>query len=618
MELSQPRTQQPDHTASNPWPARLILLVLWAGMLGVGLLAGFGIWARAAYQDLILPGVFANSIPLGGLTQDEAATVLSNAYASATELQITLRDGGQTWTLSAQDLGITVDAEAAAELAMQAGRADGLIASLTSQLMTHLNGQVIRPQVIYDQAQTVASLQAIAMEINREGQAGGLEIRGLDVIATPTHSARILDIPATLARIDYAIENGFNSDVPLVIAETPASIDNLEQAAEGARLALSAPLVLSTQDQEGNLLGPWEISREQIASLLDVRLVPTDSGSFRYEIAAEFAPFSTYLDTLAPGLIASPKNGRFHFNETSRQIDSIQPAISGRVLDVNATIAALNQAVFSTERNIPLRFSFIQPTYHNNITAAELGITERIAEATTYFAGSSANRRINIAVSVSKMDGVIIPPGAEFSFNSLLGDLDYEHGFVDAPLIVADRTVAGIGGGVCQVSTTIFRAAFSGGFTIIERNSHGYRVGYYEQNGQAPGLDAAIWTPDRDFRFQNDTPYHLLIEASIYPANDSLQFRFYSTNTGRIVEIEAPRVAGILPPQPARYIVNNNLRPGEIIQVEPSAEGADVNVTRTVTAADGTLIRKDNIFTHYLPWGAMFEVAPGDQRLANP
>jgi vancomycin resistance protein YoaR len=261
-------------------------------------------------------------------------------------------------------------------------------------------------------------------------------------------------------------------------------------------------------------------------------------------------------------------------------------------------------------------YDYTPARYHDGVTAAELGITELIGEATTYYRGSQSNRRTNIAVSVSRFDGVIIGPGEEFSFNTLLGEISPEAGFLEDNLIFGGRTILGIGGGVCQVSTTAFRAAFYAGYTIIERNSHGYRVGYYEQNGQPPGLDAAIWQPERDFRFQNDTPYHLLIEVDIYPANDALQFRMYSTPTGRTVEVETPRVSNLVPPVPDRFEVNNDLRPGEILQVDYSAQGADVNVTRTITYPDGT-VKKDNIFTHYLPWGAIYQVAPGDARLSS-
>src|SRR5690606_14472325 len=181
----------------------------------------------------------------------------------------------------------------------------------------------------------------------------------------------------------------------------------------------------------------------------------------------------------------------------------------------------------------------------------------------------------------SRFDGIIIGPGEVFSFNRYVGDISPEEGYVSSSVIVGGRTVSGVGGGVCQVSTTACPAAFYAGFPILERYAHGYRVGYYE-TGEGVGMDAAIYPPDLDFRFQNDTDYHLLIEASIIPQQNMVQFRFYSTNPGRQVVKEGPVIRDVLPPAPTRYEVNNDLAPGQSLQVDWAAEGAYVEVRRII------------------------------------
>lgn len=618
MQQAAPRTQQSNLAPLNPWPVRVLLLALWAGALLVVALIAFVIAATGMYADTILPGVSAMGIPLGGLTETEAADLLRQRLSFGQNTTFTFRDGERSWQFTAAQLGLSLDADAAAREAMDAGRGEGLVGGVISQALTWLNGKVITPALTYDQAGAVGVLNQIAGEVNQAGAAGGLRIDGTSVVATTATSARTLDITASLRALETVLTamNG-GAEIPLVFNEAPASIVDLDASAERARAALSGPITLVSDDGLGNLLGPWTIDVGQIGSLLDVALISQGDNTFRYSVMLDLEPFRSYLETLAPGLISSPVDGRFHFNETTRQLEIIQPAVGGRRLDIDATLTELERVSFATgdQRVARMQFTYIQPTYHNTITAAELGITEKVAEATTTFTGSTTNRRINIALATSKMDGIIVGPGEEFSFNRYLGELEAEEGWVEAAVIFADRTGTGLGGGVCQVSTTIFRAAFTGGYTIIERNAHGYRVGFYEQGGFPPGLDAAIFTPERDFRFQNDTPYHLLIQADIYPATNQLVFRFYSTNTGRIVEIEPPRIASRVPPETTRYEVNNELQPGQTLQVDYAAEGADVNVTRTVKAPDGTLIRRDNIFTHYLPWGAIYQVAPGDARL---
>ena len=198
--------------------------------------------------------------------------------------------------------------------------------------------------------------------------------------------------------------------------------------------------------------------------------------------------------------------------------------------------------------------------------------------------------------------------------NSILGDISTETGFVQGKIILGGRTVDGVGGGVCQVSTTVFRAALLAGFPIIERHSHGYRVGFYELNSP-PGFDAAIYQPTADFRFQNDTPYHLLIETSIYPGSDTLEFRFYSSNPGRKVIIDPPTIKDIVPALPTVYESNPELQIGQSLQVDWSAEGAYVTFDRVITDLNGNEIRREPFVTQYQPWAAVIQVAPGDPRL---
>src|SRR5690606_32054232 len=176
---------------------------------------------------------------------------------------------------------------------------------------------------------------------------------------------------------------------------------------------------------------------EQIAALIDVQLVEQADATYRYEVSLDLEPFRAYLESLAPGLVSSPVDGRFHFNEGTRSLDIIQPSISGRRLNIDATLAEMERVAFLTgdQRTARMQFDYIQPAYHNTVSAADLGITEMVAEATTTFAGSSHNRRINIALATAKMDGVIIGPGEEFSFNKYLGELEAEEGWVEAAVI---------------------------------------------------------------------------------------------------------------------------------------------------------------------------------------
>lgn len=619
-----PRTQSP-YDQSAPWLAWMAGLGVTGIALGLAALVALLMVFRTSYADRILPGMSVNSVALGGMTYDEALAAVESGFTYDEAAVFTFRDPTNAapdapfWQMTAGELGVRFDAKSAVDAAFARGRTGNALDDTVAGALIWLNGESIPANITYNQNIALAHLLKIAAELERPGMDGALVVNGTNVMAVAGQSGRVVDVAATLAALNDAITRlNTGGEIPLVIAQHTPNITGVELAEARARAALSGPLQLVADDNNGGTLGPWTITQEQIAALLSVALVDNGDGTQRYEVGIDLSAFEGYLNTLAPGLVTQPIDGRFHFNETTRQLEVIKPSVGGRSLDVARTLQALEDKVFSTtDRTAHMVFNYDQARYHNNISAQELGITEMVVEATTTFTGSPAERRTNIAVGTALYDGIIIGPGEEFSFNYWLGDLSEEAGFTEGNVIFGDRTVKGIGGGICQVSTTIFRASFFGGYTIIERNAHGYRVGYYEQNGFPPGLDAAIWTPERDFRFQNDTPHHLLIEASVYPGSDVLQVRFYSTSVGRQVEIETPRVANVIAAKPTLYEANPDLQAGQVLQVDYSAEGADVNVTRIIRDAAGNEIKKDNVYTHYLPWGAIYQVAPGDSRLGQ-
>jgi vancomycin resistance protein YoaR len=231
---------------------------------------------------------------------------------------------------------------------------------------------------------------------------------------------------------------------------------------------------------------------------------------------------------------------------------------------------------------------------------------ELVSEGTTNFAGSSRERVQNIVAAANRFRNVVVPPGAEFSFNEHVGEINAESGFVDSYIIWGDRTAVGIGGGVCQVSTTAFRAAFYGGFPITERWAHGYVVSWYGE----PGLDATIFTPWVDLRFRNDTGKFLLIKASVDTARSSIAFRFYGTKPARTVEMDKPEISNTRAPEGPIYQEDLTLAAGVLKQVEWARNGMDVVITRRVRTADGQ-VREDVFRSEYQPWRSLFLVGPG-------
>jgi vancomycin resistance protein YoaR len=259
----------------------------------------------------------------------------------------------------------------------------------------------------------------------------------------------------------------------------------------------------------------------------------------------------------------------------------------------------------AADRAVPLTFQHVRPRLTREDLPA-LGITARIGQGRTSFAGSPAGRVTNITVAASKFDGLLVEPGETFSFNDYLGDVSAAEGYEEAYIIFGDRTTVGLGGGVCQVSTTAFRAAFWAGLPITERWAHGYRVSWYEP---PVGLDATIYSPSVDLKFVNDTQHWILIQTYVDHQDGTLTFDFFGTTTGRMVEMDGPHTGEPIPHGEPIYRVDPTLPSDTVKQIEWAKEGLDVRIERIVYQ-DGVEVRRDTFTSRYGPWQAVFLVGP--------
>lgn len=237
--------------------------------------------------------------------------------------------------------------------------------------------------------------------------------------------------------------------------------------------------------------------------------------------------------------------------------------------------------------------------------ANNLGIEELIGTGTSNYSHSIASRIHNVLLAASKFNGIIVQKGEEFSFNKIIGDISLNTGYQSAYVIQNGRTVLGDGGGVCQVSTTIFRAALNTGLPITARSAHAYRVSYYE-NGSEPGFDATIFSPSVDLKFRNDTSGPILIQTEIDQANKILTFNFYGKKDGRIVEISSSKIWDVVPPPEPLYEDDPSLPSGQVKQIDYAAWGSKANFTYKVTSADGKILEDRNFYSAYRPWRAIF------------
>jgi len=539
-----------------------------AAALGLGIAVLLAAAAFLGFQLFhsthIYPGVSVGGVDLGGMTQAQAAAALSTQLNYIDEGRIVLTDQNNTWAASPEQLGLFLDPQTSVRQAYQIGRTGTLTQRLTDKLNGLRQGHEIAPSFIFDQRLAFHYLSTLASEyINRPVVEPRLSIEGTEVIIHPGQSGRQLDNNAALAAIGDLMETRENGLISLPVVEPDPVILDVEQQAELARGILSQPLTLSMPPGETGELGPWAFSPEELAAMLIFRRVDDHDSSY-YQVNLNYRMLNDYLVRLAPALQKEEQNTRFIFNDDTRQLDIIQPAVIGRTLDLQKSIEAIQQGAAALQHDIPLVFVYTKPPVTDEATGESLGITELVQAQTSYFYGSSGARIFNISLSSSKMHGVLIAPGQTFSTGHQLGEVSEKTGYKEGLIIFGDSTIEGVGGGVCQVSTTLFRTAFFAGFPITERHSHAYRVSYYEKDAgnnidtSLAGLDATVFVPVIDLKFTNNTPYWLLMETYVDEAARRLTWKFYSTKDGRSVEWQtlAPSIS-LKPPNHATRKTRN-------------------------------------------------------------
>ncbi len=565
------------------------------------------------HVDRIFTGVMIWGIELGTMTTGEAEQALTAAFPYPQQDAIVLVDAktNQEWAFSPAELGLSFDAAATVEQAYQIGRETGDVSPLREQFDTWYYGRQIAPVVIFDESKLDQAINAIAAEINRAPADAALDFDGTSVSYLPAQVGRSLDMADTRSRLIAPITNLSEVRLQLLIHETQPQVHDTSQAAEQIEQIISGPLTLYMQEPLVNVdLERIVLSEEDLVKWIRIEAITAESGRVETQVFLDENAIRAWLEPYEANLRRKPENARYYFDDFTRELVLVESHVNGRALDIDATIAAINNQAKQPNRSMPLIFKDIVPVVHSGATAEELGITELVSESTTWFFGSTDERKHNISRSASNFYGIVIAPGEEFSFNHFLGEVSIDQGYETGLIIFGGRTIEGVGGGVCQVSTTVFQAAFWAGFPIVERWEHGYQVSYYN-DGEGTGMDATVFNPLVDFRFINDTPYHLLIENYYNEANSSLTFKMYSTSLGRQVIKDGPIIENQVPPNPDIWEYNEDLPPGEIEQVDWAVEGAKVTVGRTVLNASGDLLRQDSFVSNYIPWQNVYEYGPG-------
>lgn len=325
---------------------------------------------------------------------------------------------------------------------------------------------------------------------------------------------------------------------------------------------------------------------------------PIEGGPGEAVIAIEINQdkLNGYIDeNISKWLDRPPEPVNIYANEEGKVIIEGK-GNNGRKVQRKLLKEAIELAVANKISDVTIPVLDIEPTFNISQDLQEKGVRERIGVGHTSYYRSPANRVHNIKTGAAKFNGLLIAPGETFSFNQNLGQVDASTGFKKELVIKKEGTIPEYGGGICQISTTVFRAALFAGLPIAERNQHSYAVSYYSQV-LGHGLDATIYLGGADLKFTNDTGNHILIQT--YTENDyELYIVLYGTSDGRSVEMEGPYLSNYHDPSPTIYENTTKLLTGETKQIEKPHTGFNALWYRHLKLADGT-VQKETIETHY-------------------
>ena len=594
------------------------LWLIGLALAGILVLAGVGAltFFELRYFNRAYPGVKLSGKDVSGMTAQEIFAIAQNrsaAYYNTATLNLQTQDN--VISFRPADFGAGIDPAATALAALQVGRQGNLFQQLRDQFNINRLGYDARPVVVMDEAQAGRVIGHIAQEVERKPVDAKVQIASGIAREIPSQQGAALDADGLILLVKAVAVKGEPVTVPVPLKPVPPKIVSAANAANEAAQIIGRDLVVSVPQYgaDGSRTGATEAFRIVAANLHNYLVAEQGKqadGTPVWQIRILKEKFRSFVEPLAKAVNAAPVNAKLDYDPATGRVSSLAQSQMGHVLDVNGTLDAIEQALRADARNVEVVRADTPPKISSTMSAGELGITGLITQATTYFKGSSAARLKNVEVAASRFNGVVIPPGSVFSFADYLGDVSVESGFEEGLIIVGDKTIPGVGGGVCQVSTTVFQAALRAGFPILERYPHAYRVSYYE-NGMGPGFDAAVFTPQVDMKFKNDSPGYLLIKTVYDPKAVTLTFKFYGTSDGRQVSFTKPVISNIVAHGPDIYEPDpeGKTAPDKARQVDHAVDGATINVSRIVTK-DG-VTRKDNFPSKYVAWQARYYFGAG-------
>lgn len=494
------------------------------GALPAGLLLSILFLAGANYGRVVF-GLSLSGWPIGGQRLSQAEQLLKTKIEAFGQKELVFEYQGKEWKMTPQEMGFSFPLEQNFNQIFSFGREDVFSAGIFQQIRSVLVGENLTLQYQIDSKKFNQSLDAFS-EIETKPVNASLDYDASSdsFRIKPAQSGILIDKEKL---INGALGN-FSQDqnIALILNQTPPTITEKNAAPliqQAQELIKNAPVFVQSPEST------WRIEKNLLANWLTLEL----DESSRPVVSLDEKKLKDFLATAASAINHQPTNAQLGWKDD--RISLIILAREGRQLNEQASIRTIKNAVLAGERNIELAIDKIEPEISNK-NIENLGISTLLGRGESNFSGSSKNRIHNLTLGASRLNGLLIKAGEEFSFGQKIGSIDGPSGYLPELVIKNKQTVPEYGGGMCQVSTTLFRAAMDAGLKITERHPHAYPVHYYDP----PGFDATVYPPNPDLKFLNDTPDNILLQSKI--EGTKLIFEIYGTSDGRLVKIIGPKI----------------------------------------------------------------------------
>lgn len=494
---------------------------------------------RLAYQGRFLPGVRVYGVYVGGLTKSEARSLIekeTQQYIESSTIVVNVEGTSETASIPAAEVELTYAIENDLARAYQQGREGQLPQQFADQAALLLG---MNSGITGDATYNTTKLYAILQPLSKS-------------MSSPAKNANYIASSEGTLIVNEA-EAGSRMNLTQFIEDYNAVVTEMQRSNIAVRANTQAAAVTSSalEDKKANLepfvrtpmtltfeKRTWTVPTDELLSWLSysdgtlplrkdmVNNYYLQQPNTLTQVGLDVSRIKSYLSSVAKDINQKAIDATLTVEGDRATV--FQQSQDGRAVDLETTAKTISENILATtpEATVPLTVITTKADVTSE-TIDQLGIKELLSEGVSYFPGSSANRLTNIRVGAKRYNGVLLKPGQVFSFGELLGKVGPEQGYKEGRVILEGRTESQYGGGLCQVSSTAFRAALLAGLPILERYNHSFAVEYYTAPYGVPGVDATIYYPQVDFKFRNDTSNHILIQTEM--VGTTLKFRFYGT-----------------------------------------------------------------------------------------